>query len=795
MALSEDIIARRLRTVDHSSESIQTTSMWILHHKDSVTEIVNCWMDVFKAADDALQVALFYVANDVCQKAKKRADSHALLVAFAPHWISAIAHSRNSETVRKAVVRILDIFDQRQIYSKSQLADMRSSLSDGSETDENALLDFDTTSLIREMESYQKGDMVMERAREVLARSDFTFKDKIKSRVKDRREGEKVLAEIDQSYKKLSGFLEALTKHKGRGDRLAELIEEAKKFYTLQLRDVTVVEDAYRKFGVGISVVRSEVEEMLKTGVYPGASPPRDAPSPTANDDPFVAGVEQAFNEMRKPKEDSTESVDMDVEKDDDHIVTDSLHVKTNQSFAGASDALLRMMQGVTSRSFQTPTQTVGTTDPNGALQPQQNPHTSSTQFSQANSSAISTTVASAGVQPISEASSIPPPSQPLSQSTQATAHTLHQATPTALHTVSQMLPHSVVPSSVPPSSGLMVCSSDLNQRSQLGTVRVSASSQAQAQVTPSNADRLPPPTVAQTVPHMADAGPTPPAAQLTSANQVVPSQPLPPQGVPPALPPPWMLGPPPSVPSLQPFTARPPPPMPTVQLRSPVTSNLTQPLAVYTQSSSVFTEAAAFMSSPRMPLSVPGATPSSSVPLTTSLPHLPLPPFVGMPSMSHQFPAAPTTNILPPTVPTQATAGTQYQVGTNVIPPLSYTDQFQSQGSPCTFSAAQVAGSSQAEIISGVSGATEEPATSAGSYSRNPTALRPANDDVYRGHGDGEAHRGYHNFSHTRSHERSAATKHPYEGRFREDHSRRREEYPRNGNRFDSTYRSGNAH
>uniref|UniRef100_A0A914REM4 Uncharacterized protein n=1 Tax=Parascaris equorum TaxID=6256 RepID=A0A914REM4_PAREQ len=53
-----------------------------------------------------------------------------------------------------------------------------------SETDENALLDFDTTSLIREMESYQKGDMVMERAREVLARSDFTFKDKIKSRVK-----------------------------------------------------------------------------------------------------------------------------------------------------------------------------------------------------------------------------------------------------------------------------------------------------------------------------------------------------------------------------------------------------------------------------------------------------------------------------------------------------------------------------------------------------------------------------------------------------------------------------------
>ncbi|VDK45790.1 unnamed protein product [Anisakis simplex] len=351
MVLSEDIICRRLRAVDHSSESIQTTSMWILHHKDSVAEIVNCWLNLFKTADETLQVALFYVANDVCQKAKKKGDSHALLVAFAPQWISAINHSRNSEMVRKAVTRILDIFDQRQIYSKSQLADMRGSLTDdGNETDENALLEFDSASLIRELESYQKGDMVMERAREVLARSDFSFKDKMKNRVKDRRDGEKVLLEIDQSYKKLNDFLEALTKHKTKGERLAELLDEAKKFYALQLRDVTVVEDAYRKFGIGISLVRSEVDEMLKSGVYPGASPPRDAPSPTANDDPFVAGVEQAFNQMRKPKDSITETMDM--MKNDQHIITDSLHVRTNQSFAGSSEDVLRVMQGVTGGSY-----------------------------------------------------------------------------------------------------------------------------------------------------------------------------------------------------------------------------------------------------------------------------------------------------------------------------------------------------------------------------------------------------------------------------------------------------------
>lgn len=52
---------------------------------------------------------------------------------------------------------------------------------------------------------------------------------------------------------------------------------------------------AYEKFGSSIDRVRKELEEMLETSIYPGASPPRDAPSPTANDDPFVAGVEKAY--------------------------------------------------------------------------------------------------------------------------------------------------------------------------------------------------------------------------------------------------------------------------------------------------------------------------------------------------------------------------------------------------------------------------------------------------------------------------------------------------------------------
>ncbi|VDM97850.1 unnamed protein product [Thelazia callipaeda] len=360
MALSDEVISRRLRAVDQTSESIQTTSMWILHHRDSAVKFVNCWNEVFKTANDVLQIALFYVANDVCQKAKKKNGAHILLQAFAPHWVNAISYSRGSENVQKAVSRILDIFEERQIYSKSQLADMRAAQNDSNELEDNSLLDFDINYLIRDVEGYHKGNLVMERARELLSRSDFNFKDKIMSRMKDRRDGIKFMEEMEQSHTKLMDFYGALAKHRKRGQQILGEIERAKRCFTLQLRDVTVVEDhllcyiheylfckAYQKFGSGIDEVSAEVEEMLKTGVYPGASPPRDAPSPTANDDPFREGVETAFKQMRGPQNATRAQLPLPKSlqcKEESVVTADSL--QTNQSFKG-SVHMLKIMEGI----------------------------------------------------------------------------------------------------------------------------------------------------------------------------------------------------------------------------------------------------------------------------------------------------------------------------------------------------------------------------------------------------------------------------------------------------------------
>lgn len=47
MALSEDIIYKRLTQVKIAQESVETTSTWVLHHNKYVSSISRIWFDIF----------------------------------------------------------------------------------------------------------------------------------------------------------------------------------------------------------------------------------------------------------------------------------------------------------------------------------------------------------------------------------------------------------------------------------------------------------------------------------------------------------------------------------------------------------------------------------------------------------------------------------------------------------------------------------------------------------------------------------------------------------------------------
>lgn len=78
---------------------------------------------------------------------------------------------------------------------------------------------------------------------DLVSKFPFSHKFRHSSNLADRRDGEKFMGEIEQSYTKLTDFFGALAKHRKRGQHLLGEIEKAKRSFALQLRDVTVVED------------------------------------------------------------------------------------------------------------------------------------------------------------------------------------------------------------------------------------------------------------------------------------------------------------------------------------------------------------------------------------------------------------------------------------------------------------------------------------------------------------------------------------------------------------------------
>ncbi|VDO21463.1 unnamed protein product [Haemonchus placei] len=120
-----------------------------------------------------------------------------------------------------------------------------------------------------------------------------------------------------QVLSQITSFRHSMEEQKRKMLQLIETLELAKRNFSHQLKDVTVVEDAYQKYFQGIREVHADLLEMEKSGIYPAATPPRDAPSPTANDDIYATGVENALQSFRMPgTRDNMEATDMDLDDD-----------------------------------------------------------------------------------------------------------------------------------------------------------------------------------------------------------------------------------------------------------------------------------------------------------------------------------------------------------------------------------------------------------------------------------------------------------------------------------------------
>ncbi|XP_015227793.1 regulation of nuclear pre-mRNA domain-containing protein 1A-like [Cyprinodon tularosa] len=120
-AFSEAALEKKLSELSNSQQSVQTLSLWLIHHRKHSKTIVTVWFNELKKAQVSRKLTFLYLANDVIQNSKRKGPE--FTQDFAPVIVEAFKHvnREGEEGCKKQLGRVLSIWQERAVYENSLL--------------------------------------------------------------------------------------------------------------------------------------------------------------------------------------------------------------------------------------------------------------------------------------------------------------------------------------------------------------------------------------------------------------------------------------------------------------------------------------------------------------------------------------------------------------------------------------------------------------------------------------------------------------------------------------------------
>ncbi|XP_016933290.2 regulation of nuclear pre-mRNA domain-containing protein 1B [Drosophila suzukii] len=128
-AFTESALLKKLAELNSSQQSIQTLSLWLIHHRKHSAAIVKTWQRELENVPEPKKLTFMYLANDVIQNSKKKGPeygkefNHVLGKVFAH-----IGEKCGSDKLLGSLGRILNIWLERGVYDPKVIADWRARL-------------------------------------------------------------------------------------------------------------------------------------------------------------------------------------------------------------------------------------------------------------------------------------------------------------------------------------------------------------------------------------------------------------------------------------------------------------------------------------------------------------------------------------------------------------------------------------------------------------------------------------------------------------------------------------------
>lgn len=123
-AFTESALLKKLAELNASQQSIQTLSLWLIHHRKHHAAIIKVWIKEIQKVTPNRKLVFMYLANDVIQNSKKKGPEYGK--EFGSVLSKAFKHI--SETCKddktfNSLDRILSIWEQRGVYDSNAIKD------------------------------------------------------------------------------------------------------------------------------------------------------------------------------------------------------------------------------------------------------------------------------------------------------------------------------------------------------------------------------------------------------------------------------------------------------------------------------------------------------------------------------------------------------------------------------------------------------------------------------------------------------------------------------------------------
>ncbi|GAU94938.1 hypothetical protein RvY_06636 [Ramazzottius varieornatus] len=132
-AFSDQAFKTRLKDLNQTQQSIQTISLWAIHHRKHCNRVVAIWMDQLREAKDAAQkLTLLYFANDVIQNMRKKgteyqSDFKAVMLEAFDNAATAARLTSNDKII-KSLGRLVVVWRERSIFDEAFLTKLEQGL-------------------------------------------------------------------------------------------------------------------------------------------------------------------------------------------------------------------------------------------------------------------------------------------------------------------------------------------------------------------------------------------------------------------------------------------------------------------------------------------------------------------------------------------------------------------------------------------------------------------------------------------------------------------------------------------